>query len=106
MKKQMLRQGRHGDVYLTAVAEAPDFSAMKPVDHGRVAEGEVTGHSHRLVGDAQLFERNGEMWIRTGPKESAIIHKEHARIDLPKDSALKVTIQREMGWEGPQNVLD
>ncbi len=106
MKKQMKNQARHGDVYLTRAEEAPDFSQMKVVSHGRVAEGEVTGHSHRLVGDAQLFERNGEMWIRTGPKESAIIHQEHNRIDLPKDSALRVTIQREMDWEGPRNVAD
>lgn len=106
MHKQMTKIGRHGDVLLVKMDETPDFSQMRKVEHGRVAEGEVTGHSHRLTGDAELFERDGELWIRTGPAKSSIIHQEHKEIFLPADSALRVTIQREMTLEGPRNVID
>lgn len=112
----MNKQYRHGDVFLQVV-EDDALKGANPLTTAVVARGEVTGHSHTMVApngetpiskekDFELFERDGKLYLRTGPRGAAIVHQEHARIDLPANTAFSITIQREWSPEGNRKVVD
>ena len=103
-KSTGMRQYRHGDVWLQEVNSLPREAKIK--DSSTVAEGELTGHSHRLMGDFGMYERNGEIFFSVGDKGASIIHQEHAKIDLPAKSTFKATIQREWSPDGERRVMD
>lgn len=85
---------RHGDLLIREVERIPEKA--KRVKHGILAEGEATGHAHRVdTKQAKLFERDGKLYLRTGAEGAALTHEEHARIDLPADCCLEVIRQRE-----------
>ena len=100
---------RHGDVGIMPVAP-PARGGRKKLPHLTLADGEVTGHSHRVVSldgspaDAELYERDGKLYLRCG-KPSAVIHQEHARIELPKGT-FEIIQQREWSPEGVRRVVD
>ena len=52
-----MKRYRQGDVLITETTEIPDGLKPVPKDHGCVilAYGEVTGHAHRVQGEAELF---------------------------------------------------
>lgn len=95
-------QYRHGDVYLLQVAP-PSIERHYP-DHNIVAEGEATGHAHRLMGDGRLFLCNGELHLEAG-QSTSLTHDEHARLDIPPGT-FRVIIQREWSPYGETRVSD
>jgi hypothetical protein len=102
------KQRRHGDVFMTEIDSLPE--GLVEAKHNRVAEGEVTGHSHRLVGDAKLFTRGTgasmEMFFSVGEKGASIIHQEHKTITFTPNTVHSVRIQREWAVEGERRVAD
>ena len=68
-----------------------------------LAEGEATGHAHRLDAGA-VYEKDGVLYFRS---ESVVHlnHEEHGRITF-KPGAYKVVRQREYEPEGWRNVRD
>jgi hypothetical protein len=62
-----------------------------------IREGELTGHKHEIVGNAELWKienfRNDDM-ILTADKDIKIVHPEHKTLDLPK-GIYRIRIQRE-----------
>lgn len=93
---------RHGDVIVTKT----NGIKGKKLDHLTLAEGEVTGHAHRITdGDADLYEHEGVLYLRVKSESAALTHEEHARIDLPKGD-YKIDIQREYAPEGWSYVAD
>ncbi len=74
---------RHGDVLVTAIGAIPIDAIKRP--HLVLAEGEVTGHAHRVAesGSAELFQRGSEMFLRVLAQTARIIHEEHGPITLP-----------------------
>lgn len=64
-----------------------------------LAEGEVTGHAHRIVqGNAQLFKTlAGVMFLRVLSEHAKLFHEEHEDIDLPIGD-YEIKIQREWDW--------
>ena len=68
-----------------------------------LAEGEVTGHRHRISeGEAQLFERNGILYLKVLSPTAILTHEEHAQVTIPQGN-WKIRIQREYvpelaGW--------
>ena len=95
---------RHGDVMINKIATIP--SGAQPSKSDTLAEGEVTGHAHRLVGDYQMFERDGSLYFTTGPKGAALTHEDHGIIPLPACTCFESTIQREWSPEGERRVTD
>jgi len=94
---------RHGDVYLKK-GTVPD-KAVK-LDHLVLAEGEVTGHAHRISeGDADLYEKDGKIYLSVKSETAALTHEEHSKIDLPKGD-YEIGIQQEYEPEGWRNVVD
>ena len=86
---------RQGDVYIFQVDET-----NKPLEEKReliLAEGEVTGHRHVLIGDRVeskiLVHYDGQWWIEGGGG-AVVTHQEHAPITLPAGK-YAVRIQRE-----------
>ena len=85
---------RHGDLLLKQVEKIP--KNLRERKGGMVAEGEATGHHHRLVGGQVLEPESpeGKIVYLHIPEAGAIVHEEHSRIDLPAGD-YEVVHQRE-----------
>ncbi|MBD2041018.1 hypothetical protein [Microcoleus sp. FACHB-672] len=88
---------RQGDVILTPV---PQIEGEK-LTHLTLAEGEVTGHKHQISeGEAELYEKNGVLYLRIFSETAILTHEEHHAIAISQGSWM-VRIQREYepaGW--------
>lgn len=88
---------RHGDVIIKSINEEIPANAKPSRDpqDGRMilAYGEVTGHAHAVVGDADLLEVPQEMvergiseiekYLEVHSDGAQVVHEEHATIELP-----------------------
>lgn len=87
-----MAQYRHGDLLLERVDFPP--VDLTPTSTRVLAEGENTGHAHRVDQQARILRDDG--WTRfvhaQGP--TALTHEEHARIDLPP-GLYRIVRQRE-----------
>lgn len=93
---------RQGDVILLPVQETQG----QKLSHLTLAEGEVTGHSHRISeGQAELYEENGTLYLRVLSQEATLTHEEHKAISIPQGSWM-VRIQREYEPQGWRYVTD
>ena len=101
---------RHGDVLFVKVEAIPGVAQAR--ESKVVAEGEVTGHAHRLTGDCEMFERDGQLWFRTGSKGAKVEHEEHGTIVFPPNECFTTrtpsgfNVQREWSPEGERQVWD
>jgi hypothetical protein len=123
MSNKKPKQLRQGDVFLKRIDENElpvdlKFEAQQEVV---LAEGEVTGHFHRVsnVLDSAVIDHpdlpqvaipedgeEGEKYLKVGSDAGAkLIHDEHDTVDLPKGT-YKVTRQREYVPEGQRMVSD
>jgi len=75
---------RHGDVLVVAIDGIPSEAKKRP--HLVLAEGEMTGHSHRIaeVGSAEILQSNQEMFLRVVADSATLVHQEHGPIALPR----------------------
>jgi hypothetical protein len=88
---------RQGDVILLPVqdVEIAQDVANSPLPHLTLAEGEVTGHKHRITeGKAELYEKDGTLHLRVISDTALLAHEEHKAISIPQGTWL-VRIQRE-----------
>jgi hypothetical protein len=93
---------RQGDVILVPVLEIEG----QKLSHLTLAEGEVTGHKHRISdGQAELFEKDGTLYLRVFSDVATLTHEEHHAIQIPQGSWL-VRIQREYEPQGWRYVAD
>lgn len=93
---------RQGDVILQPIAETEG----EKLSHLILAEGEVTGHSHRISnGQAELYEKNGTLFLRVISETATLTHEEHKEIAIPQGSWI-VKIQREYEPQGWRYVAD
>lgn len=74
-------QIRHGDLLLESVPQLPTGATRKATFV--LAEGETTGHAHRLEGaGAAVLERETETYA-SAPRGATITHEEHRTVVLP-----------------------
>jgi len=85
---------RHGDILVAPVESIP--KAARKVQHLVLAEGELTGHSHRISegGAAVLFQTESEMFLDVVGRIATLVHQEHGPIELPQGK-YRVWRQRE-----------
>ncbi len=85
---------RHGDVLIKKVRRLP--TDVKKKRHVVLAEGEITGHSHRIKerGAATLFSDTRHLYLRVEAACATVVHEEHGPIELPK-GLYRVWRQRE-----------
>lgn len=96
---------RHGDVLISEVEAIPTGATR--LTHCVLAEGEVTGHSHRVegAGVAELMAHGSERFLRVLADSVRIIHQEHRTISLPR-GLYRVWQQREYTPEAIRTVRD
>jgi hypothetical protein len=76
---QILRQG---DVLIIPQKASPQGTKLP---HLTLAEGEVTGHRHRISnGEAELLERDGVLYLRVLSPTALLTHEEHAEYHSPR----------------------
>lgn len=96
---------RQGDIFIAPVKTIPISAKLLP--HCILAEGEMTGHSHRIADlkSAQLFADGAERFLRVVADSAELIHQEHGSIILPKGE-YRVWPQREYTPEAIRIVRD
>ena len=96
---------RHGDVFLIREPLPPDAGVMPRTGDVILAEGEVTGHAHRIADPEVRMWSLGDQRYITVPRGASLTHEEHATIPLPPGD-YKVVIQRVYTPTAPRNVVD
>jgi hypothetical protein len=94
---------RQGDVLII-----PSDKSIKgtKLPHLTLAEGEVTGHRHRISnGEAELFDRDGVLYLKVLSPTAILTHEEHAQITIPQGN-WEIRIQREYSPQGFRYVAD
>lgn len=87
---------RHGDVALTKVDAVPDGAKeIFSGDQYVVAEGEVTGHAHRVQSSGLVvWEYGGERFLVVNDPGSTITHEEHGK-QIVSPGVYRIGIQKE-----------
>jgi hypothetical protein len=96
---------RQGDVFIIAVSKLPDQLKPRPPV---LAEGEVTGHAHRLkAGSAAqvLADSSGALYLQVDGADATVVHEEHGPVTVPQGSYV-VRIQREYHPREIRRVVD
>lgn len=85
---------RQGDIFMAALAEIPEQA--EKMNHGILAEGEITGHAHRIADarQAKLYQHDSQLYLQVVADQAAILHDEHHEIVLPR-GCYRVWRQRE-----------
>ncbi len=96
---------RHGDVIIVGVDNIP--AGAQKLAHLTLAEGEVTGHAHRITdGTAALFSFDAKTYLRIQSELATLSHEEHKALQLPRGE-YEILIQREYDDEEEwHNVID
>ena len=112
MTSGMIRQG---DILLVPVDEFPTYLRLRKHYVKRdkelgvvVAEGEVTGHHHKIATDrVQMYRRGGEFFLKVANPEGAeLTHDEHETLKVP-EGKYRIEHQREyVPQAAPQRVYD
>jgi hypothetical protein len=101
---------RQGDILFIKTNKEPKKN-MKMADHGRIAEGEVTGHHHSIqkldLSNVDCFvDGSGEIVTVAVKQDTATVtHQEHGPITLTKGN-WEIRRQREYQPEGWRRVAD
>ncbi|HWY76759.1 MAG TPA: hypothetical protein VN281_14145 [Verrucomicrobiae bacterium] len=82
-QKKPLLLYRHGDVLVAQIDAIPENATKRP--HLVLAEGEMTGHSHRIAapGSAQILQDGTTMYLRVKDPGATLVHQEHGPITIP-----------------------
>ncbi|MDP6468112.1 MAG: hypothetical protein QF918_10255 [Pirellulaceae bacterium] len=85
---------RHGDVLIDGIETVPTGATR--LKHLTLAEGEITGHSHRIEQrkSAELYRHRGQLYLKVVADRATVIHQEHHPIELPR-GVYRVWRQRE-----------
>ena len=96
---------RQGDVLILAAKKIPQ--SAKKLNHLTLAEGEVTGHFHRITsGNAALLETPAGQRFLDVSTTATLTHEEHAPITVDP-GVYDVRIQREFEPKtGQRRVVD
>lgn len=104
-KKAPVPMWRQGDVFIIKIASLPSGSKhpQKPV----LAEGEVTGHAHRLerAMDASVISVGGARYLEVTADEVTVVHEEHGPVTVPH-GLYEIRIQREYHPQEIRHVVD
>ena len=106
-----MRTAFHGDVILIETDNFP--TNLKPVSRNPkydnayiLAEGEVTGHAHRINDEVELYEHNGTLYMRN-LKDVTITHEEHKPSVIPAGNwEIRITKEYDFLSEEARKVAD
>jgi hypothetical protein len=90
MAKNMMRQG---DLLIVSAATLPKDAVRR--ENRVLAEGEATGHAHRLDEECEVYENNGVLYFKVNDGKAAVLsHEEHGALTFTPGT-YKVVRQRE-----------
>jgi hypothetical protein len=96
---------RQGDVFLIATSKLPAAgrAERRPV----LAEGEITGHAHRLQdpSSGQVFSVGSDLYLEVLADTATVVHEEHGPVTLPR-GGYGIRIQREYSPQEIRRVVD
>ncbi len=106
-KMQVGQYGFQGDVVIKKVERIEEFGSMKVKNDGVLAEGEVTGHMHKLFGEFDLRQDKDNNLYFEVKEDVTLKHQEHSPIVIGP-GFYKVEIQKEFDHfqERARRVLD
>lgn len=85
---------RQGDILLVAAHHVP--SGAREQESCVLAEGEATGHAHRILDGAALWmDAGGSRYVEVMGQAAVLVHEEHRPITLPGPAVYRVIRQRE-----------
>lgn len=96
---------RHGDVLIQRIDRLP--AAAQRREGATLAEGELTGHSHRIqqTNAVQLWAQGRDLFLEVKEPSATLIHEEHRAIELPQ-GIYHVWRQREYRPAADVEVMD
>ena len=85
---------RQGDIFLARATSIPREAEPRP--DCVLAEGELTGHSHRVAerGAARLYADGPSLYLEVLAGSARVVHDEHGPVTLPR-GVYRVWRQRE-----------
>jgi len=83
---------QQGDV-LIFDSEIPE--GAKKQKHNILMEGETTGHAHRVVGECDVYEKDGTLYMKVGNGGATIKHEEHKE-QMVKEGKYRIGIVKEV----------
>lgn len=95
-------ENQHGDLLLEKIAEIPDGANRVEVFNGYVLEHGEGVHTHSIpdVSGIQVFEKNGEIFVRV-IREVELDHEEHGRQTV-KPGIYRKRIERVWDYESEE----
>lgn len=80
---------QHGDCLIVQVPVIPAGAQL--TTRRILAEGEATGHAHRLLdgADVEVYEHEGTLFLRVGPGGAGLTHEEH-RVGVIQEGTYQV----------------
>ena len=72
---------RHGDLLIRKVSSIPKTAILTSTNI--IAEGEITGHNHQIVGSHQVFETLDKQLYFQAEDHVLIKHPDHNTLDIP-----------------------
>lgn len=96
---------RHGDVLIRRITSLP-LGVQRRVG-ATLAQGEVTGHSHRIqqAHAVQLWVQGSNLFLEVKEPIATLVHEEHRAIELPS-GLYRVWRQREYRPDAYVEVMD
>lgn len=78
------------------------------LNHLTLAEGEVTGHSHQIIGgQAELLLSNSMLYLKVLSDSALLKHEEHGEIAIPKgDYVIEKVLEYDHFLEESREVRD
>jgi len=102
MTSKIMKPIRQGDVILIPVKQVEG----EKLNHLTLAEGEVTGHKHRISqGEAQLYTDDSQLYLSIFSTKAVLSHEKHDSVCISQGNWI-VRIQREYEPDGWRYVAD
>jgi hypothetical protein len=96
---------RHGDVLISAIEDIPKDAVDGKVD--TLSWGGFSGRNHRFEDPqtAEMYEKDGELFIRVLADQARLINEEHVALTLFKGN-YRFWFQREYSPEAIRRIFD
>lgn len=100
-----MNQFVQGDILFERVEEGIPTDA-RPVTDGVVARGEATGHVHRVLGEATVFEVAADRLLVEVVGTAEVVHEEHATVTFPKPGVWRAVRQHTLEADEIRRMMD
>ena len=87
---------RHGDLGIRMISVLPEDKILQNTDV--LAEGEVTGHTHRLEGKFKIYKDLEHKFFEAFD-EIKLVHQEHGPLKIPRGKYIIINEREKNPWD-------